>query len=89
MEHLDATFSALADPTRRAIVARLALGDATVMELAKPFSMSQASSRADAMRSGGPADWRSNRSPTPVAGSTDTARSGNRTSASSTSFWRR
>jgi DNA-binding transcriptional ArsR family regulator len=41
MEHLDATFSALADPTRRAIVARLALGDATVMELAKPFSMSQ------------------------------------------------
>jgi len=41
MVHLDATFSALADPTRRAIVARLALGDATVMELAKPFSMSQ------------------------------------------------
>jgi DNA-binding transcriptional ArsR family regulator len=41
MVHLDATFSALGDPTRRAIVARLALGDATVMELAKPFSMSQ------------------------------------------------
>ncbi|HKW47935.1 MAG TPA: metalloregulator ArsR/SmtB family transcription factor [Gemmatimonadaceae bacterium] len=41
MHHLDATFSALADPTRRAIVARLAVGDATVMELAKPFSMSQ------------------------------------------------
>ena len=38
---LDSTFSALADPTRRAIVARLALGEATVMELAKPFDMSQ------------------------------------------------
>jgi len=39
--HLDATFAALADPTRRAIVARLALGQATVMELAEPFDMSQ------------------------------------------------
>lgn len=39
--HLDATFAALADPTRRAIVARLALGEATVMELAEPFDMSQ------------------------------------------------
>jgi len=38
---LDATFSALADPTRRAILARLALGEATVMELAEPFDMSQ------------------------------------------------
>lgn len=38
---LDLTFAALADPTRRAIVARLAHGEATVMELAKPFSMSQ------------------------------------------------
>ena len=38
---LDATFAALADPTRRAIVARLALGEATVMELAAPFDMSQ------------------------------------------------
>ena len=39
--HLDATFAALADPTRRAILARLASGDATVNELAEPFSMSQ------------------------------------------------
>jgi DNA-binding transcriptional ArsR family regulator len=38
---LDAAFSALADPTRRAILARLALGETTVMELAKPFEMSQ------------------------------------------------
>ena len=38
---LDLTFSALADPTRRAILARLMDGEATVMELAKPFSMSQ------------------------------------------------
>src|SRR6476619_4494257 len=37
---LDATFAALADPTRRAILARLALGEATVNELAEPFSMS-------------------------------------------------
>jgi DNA-binding transcriptional ArsR family regulator len=38
---LDATFAALADSTRRAILARLAVGEASVMELAKPFSMSQ------------------------------------------------
>ena len=38
---LDATFAALADPTRRAILARLALGEACVNELAEPFAMSQ------------------------------------------------
>jgi DNA-binding transcriptional ArsR family regulator len=38
---LDATFAALADPTRRAILARLAKGEASVMELAGPFDMSQ------------------------------------------------
>src|SRR5271167_795836 len=37
---LDATFSALADPTRRAILARLARGETTVQELAEPFAMS-------------------------------------------------
>ena len=41
MRNLDTTFSALADPTRRAILARLALGEATVMELAEPFEMTQ------------------------------------------------
>ena len=40
-DRLDATFLALADPTRRAILARLALGDASVTELAEPFEMSQ------------------------------------------------
>ena len=40
-DRLDATFAALADPTRRAILARLALGEASVMELAEPFAMSQ------------------------------------------------
>src|SRR5688572_5439741 len=40
-ERLDLTFAALADPTRRAILARLATGEATVTELAKPFEMSQ------------------------------------------------
>jgi DNA-binding transcriptional ArsR family regulator len=37
---LDTTFKALADPTRRAILARLALGETSVQELAKPFHMS-------------------------------------------------
>ena len=41
MDTLDATFAALADPTRRAIIARLAEGDATVTELARPFAMTQ------------------------------------------------
>ena len=41
MKNLDIAFAALADPTRRAILARLALGEATVLELAKPFAMSQ------------------------------------------------
>lgn len=40
-DRLDATFAALADPTRRAIVRRLAAGEATVTELAAPFAMSQ------------------------------------------------
>lgn len=39
--NLDASFAALADPTRRAILARLALGEATVNELAQPFEMTQ------------------------------------------------
>jgi len=39
--NLDHTFSALADPTRRAILARLAKGEASVIELAEPFAMSQ------------------------------------------------
>ena len=41
MRDLDVTFAALADPTRRAILARLAKGEASVMELAQPFVMSQ------------------------------------------------
>src|ERR1700730_594542 len=40
-ERLNATFAALADPTRRAILTRLASGEASVMELARPFAMSQ------------------------------------------------
>jgi len=40
-DQLDATFAALADPTRRAILARLATGEASVNELAEPFAMSQ------------------------------------------------
>jgi len=40
-DRLDVTFAALADPTRRAILARLALGETSVAELAEPFAMSQ------------------------------------------------
>jgi DNA-binding transcriptional ArsR family regulator len=40
-EALDATFTALADPTRRAILARLAQGEASVTELTRPFALSQ------------------------------------------------
>lgn len=41
MDRLNASFFALSDPTRRAILGRLALGEATVMELAEPFDMTQ------------------------------------------------
>lgn len=41
MPNLDAAFSALSDPTRRAILARLTTGEATVMQLAAPFAMTQ------------------------------------------------
>jgi len=41
MPNLDASFAALSDPTRRAILARLAEGEATVMQLAEPFKISQ------------------------------------------------
>ena len=41
MDSLDAAFFALSDPTRRAILARLAQGEATVMQLAEPFEMTQ------------------------------------------------
>ena len=41
MSNLDAAFSALADPTRRAILARLAQGETSVMDLAEPFDMTQ------------------------------------------------
>jgi len=49
-DRLDATFAALADPTRRAILARLASGEASVMELAEPFAMSQPAISKDAPR---------------------------------------
>jgi DNA-binding transcriptional ArsR family regulator len=41
MFNLDATFAALSDPTRRAILSRLARGEATVLQLAQPFAMTQ------------------------------------------------
>lgn len=66
MDHLSATFSALADPTRRAILARLALGETSVTELAAPFEMSMPAvskhlkvlARAGLISRGREAQWR-------------------------------
>ena len=65
-EHLNATFSALADPTRRAILARLASGETSVSELAEPFEMSMPAiskhlkvlQRAGLIERGREAQWR-------------------------------
>ena len=65
-DQLSTTFAALADPTRRAILARLATGDASVTELAAPFAMSQPSiskhlrvlERAGLVERGRQAQWR-------------------------------
>jgi DNA-binding transcriptional ArsR family regulator len=65
-EHLDRTFSALAHPARRAILSRLASGDASVTELAAPFEMSQPAvskhlkvlERAGLITRGRDAQWR-------------------------------
>ena len=66
MDALSATFAALADPTRRAILAQLAKGEATVNELAAPYAMSlpsvsrhlQVLERAGLIRKGRSAQWR-------------------------------
>jgi len=66
MDRLSATFSALADPTRRAILARLALGETSVTELAAPFDMSMPAvskhlkvlERAGLISRGREAQWR-------------------------------
>src|SRR5882762_10226987 len=66
MDHLSATFQALADPTRRAILARLALGETSVTELAEPFAMSMPAvskhlkvlERAGLISRGREAQWR-------------------------------
>ena len=65
-DRLDATFSALADPTRRAILARLASGETSVSELAQPFEMSMPAiskhlkvlQRAGLIERGREAQWR-------------------------------
>ncbi|HEY0763694.1 MAG TPA: metalloregulator ArsR/SmtB family transcription factor [Pyrinomonadaceae bacterium] len=66
MDQLSSTFAALADPTRRAILARLALGETSVSELAKPFEMSMPAvskhlkvlERAGLIARGREAQWR-------------------------------
>jgi len=68
-DHLSQTFAALADPTRRAILARLATGDASVKDLAAPFDMSQPAvskhlrvlERAGLIERGRQAQWRPRR----------------------------
>src|SRR5918997_1696223 len=65
-DHLSTTFAALADPTRRAILARLAQGEATVNELAEPFALSlptvskhlKVLQRAGLVSQGRKAQWR-------------------------------
>jgi DNA-binding transcriptional ArsR family regulator len=65
-DHLSATFAALADPTRRAILARLASGETSVTELAKPFDMTMPAitkhlkvlERAGLVARGRQAQWR-------------------------------
>ena len=65
-DHLSSTFAALSDPTRRAILARLAQGEATVNELAEPFSLSlptiskhlKVLQRAGLVSQGRKAQWR-------------------------------
>ena len=65
-DHLSSTFAALADPTRRAILARLASGEASVTELAEPFNMSMPAiskhlkvlERAGLITRGRTAQWR-------------------------------
>ena len=66
VDHLSATFAALSDPTRRAILARLASGEATVTQLAEPFKMSlpgiskhlKVLQRAGLVSQGRKAQWR-------------------------------
>ena len=79
-EQLDSTFAALADPTRRAILARLAAGEATVTELAEPFAMSMPAvskhlkvlERAGLITRARTAQWRPCRlEPRPLAGAAD------------------
>ena len=91
-EHLNATFAALADPTRRAILARLAAGETSVSELAEPFEMSMPAiskhlkvlERAGLIERGREAQWRPCRLDGGAAqgrrrtGSTTTAASGRR-----------
>jgi len=57
-DQLSSTFAALADPTRRAILARLALGETSVTELAEPFQMSKVLERAGLIARGREAQWR-------------------------------
>ncbi len=79
-DRLDATFSALADPTRRAILARLAAGEASVTEIATPFAMSlpavskhlKVLERAGLIARGRDAQWRPCRlAPEPLRGVAD------------------
>ena len=100
-DRLNATFAALADPTRRAILARLASGHATVNEIAEPFAMTQPAvskhlkvlERAGlisriATRSGGPAGSSPGGWRRPARGSTSIAGSGKRPLPAWTPFWR-
>jgi DNA-binding transcriptional ArsR family regulator len=99
-DRLDVTFAALTDPTRRAILARLALGETSVSELARPFAMSQPAiskhlkvlERAGLISSGQTrsddrAASKRRRWPKRMAGSRTTASSGRRATSASMRCW--
>ena len=94
-DHLDATFAALADPTRRAILARLAKGEASVNELAEPFAMTQPAiskhlkvlERAGLI-SRGRDGWKPSRSRKPADGWKAIASSGRATASASMLCWK-
>src|ERR1700674_1250961 len=99
IDHLSVTFAALADPTRRAILARLASGEKSVTELAEPFELSlpgvskhlKVLQRAGLITQGRKAQWRPSRpgSKKSRIGWSATGKSGRRASIGWASTWKK
>jgi DNA-binding transcriptional ArsR family regulator len=88
-DRLNSTFAALADPTRRAILARLAAGEATVTELMQPFAISQPaiSKHLRVLEDAGLVVWKQDRSRKQMNGWSDTARFGKKASSDWMTCW--